>query len=391
MRRSRLTLIVSAVWLAGFAGAAAILIAFGLGPLQALDVLALLVATGASCLWLGRRADEAAGRELVALAAAAGVRLADEAEEAATVQQVIAALARRMERMSPLKAAFGALEAPALVAAADGRLLAVTSGLGQLVPGAVEGKKAAIGLSPAEGAPPERVTLAGRHFEAVRRPAGAGRVLVELQPAAALIAEDDLLTFAGALASGRTGFRFDAASVAASAPLADLNAILELIDDAAIGMARLAWGAPLDPLLLESEDGLAPLLRRLHGVVATLRRERDARRAAHQAAGERLAEAGAAHESAAAELAVLAEAAGEGLTEFATLAAGLDLEVPQAAALAETLEALEGHLRNLSNAAAMIATAVETAAAAVADAGAGLEAADDEGARPLLMPPRAAA
>ncbi len=70
----------------------------------------------------------------------------------------------------------------------------------------------------------------GSAASATRRIGGrqaAGRVVVELRPAGAFIADDDLDAFASALAGGQTSFRFDEKALQASPALRALGDGLE--------------------------------------------------------------------------------------------------------------------------------------------------------------------
>ena len=178
--------------------------------LTLLDALVLMVGWGRHGLsrrWADRRASD----ELAALAQAVGVERDPTTGEALTLELVIGALVGRMERMSPLKSAFAEIAAPAIAAGEDGKVLAATGGMLALQPDVEGGTVWTVfgaGFAGVVGPEPVLATLAGQHYTCAAQ-AGPGRVLLELQPAGELVAEDDLGAFAEALASGRTGFRFD--------------------------------------------------------------------------------------------------------------------------------------------------------------------------------------
>jgi methyl-accepting chemotaxis protein len=288
MRRLRLAWIVSGIWSAAALVAGLILFGFGVAPLQVFDAIVLLGLAVAAAAYVGWRADQRAGAKLAALAAALAIEPPAAGAEGLTLELVVGALVARLERMSPLRTAFGDLATPAMVATEDGRVLARSAGLLALAPEAAAEAATlesifGAGFRPGEAvAAPVLVTLGGRHFQLWRRAAGPGRMLLELLPAAQLLADDDLGAFGAALARGSTAFRFDAGAVAMAPALGTLNAALELFDAGATAMARLTEGEPVDAAFLDSPVGLAPAFRTLHDAVLAACADRDAAIEAHQ-------------------------------------------------------------------------------------------------------------
>src|SRR5690606_25424276 len=161
-----------------------------------------------------------AAAEITAIAGALVIEATALACNVPSLERGIGALVARMEKMSPLKAAFAHLTSVAAVVNTDVSLVAFTRGFAEMLPHAMPELPPGAVTNQA----PLPVTVGRRHCNLVRRVIGPGRVLIELTPLAQLIADDDLDAFGVAVASGRTGFRFDAGAVAGSAGLATLNA-----------------------------------------------------------------------------------------------------------------------------------------------------------------------
>lgn len=185
MRRSRLALIANGIWACAAVAAVLVLAVFGVRALTLLDALVLMVMAGSATAYLGRWADHKASDELATLAQVVGVERDPSTGEVLTLELVVGALVSRMERMSPLKSAFAEIAAPAFVAGEDGQILAATGGMLALQPD-VEGGTVwtvfGLGFAGVVGPEPVLATLAGQHFNVLRRMAGPGRVLFELQP-----------------------------------------------------------------------------------------------------------------------------------------------------------------------------------------------------------------
>ena len=108
-----------------------------------------------------------------------------------------------------------------------------------------------------------------------RRAAGGGRFVVELKPAGAFIADDDLDAFAAALAGGQTSFRFDDKALLASPALRALGDGLEALDLGIEALNRLVAGEKLTPAMRNANAGISPQVRELSDLVAALAEERD--------------------------------------------------------------------------------------------------------------------
>jgi len=278
MRRTRVALIVDLVWLAGTVLAGAGLWLFGAsGPGLAIAGLALAAAFVLS-LVIARAIEREVQVKLAALGRAVGAGGGSGAPEAVSVEAIIANLAGRLERAHPFKAAFAALERPAVVVAAGGEILGATRGLGDLRPDALEGADVALllGESYAAGGlrADELIGLGAARYMARPHMVGNGRQLIEFVPAGAYIADDDLDAFATALAGGQTGFRFEAQARAASPALRALEAGLEALDPGVAALDRLAAGEAPGAALCEGNAGIAPKVRALADFIAVLDDER---------------------------------------------------------------------------------------------------------------------
>ena len=277
MRRTRLALLSSLGWLVAAALALALVAAFGSTP-WVMGAAAVPLAGGlAFSLWLGGRSEAAFEARLEKLGQAVGL----DGSESKSIEAIVASLCGRLDRAHAVKAAFGGLKQPAAVVSRQGEIVAVTAGLMELRPQAVEGGTLdAIfgdGFLAAGGglAEEELVVVNDERFYANPRPSGGGRVALELIPAGHYISEDDLDAFATALAGGHTSFRFDPIAVGRSAVLARLEAAFEDFDIGARALTQLLSGEPLDPAFLASNAGFAPQVRELRDTLRILADERD--------------------------------------------------------------------------------------------------------------------
>lgn len=277
MRHLRLALVSSLSWIAAASLAAAALALWGLSGLSLGLAGAALLAGLAASLLLARRADDAEADRLAALGHAVGLR---NAEDMLSVESIVARLCLRLERANQFKAGFAALQQPAALVSPEGEILGATQGLVQAEPLADEGGSLDALFGPnylRQGgmAPESLAMLGGRRYAARHTPLAGNRSLLELQPAGHYIADDDLDAFAGALAQGKTGFRFDAWSVQRSPALQALTEALVTFDKAARALRQLMAGEDLDAEFLVGMSGIAPLVRELHELVAALAEDRD--------------------------------------------------------------------------------------------------------------------
>ncbi|MDB5560610.1 MAG: hypothetical protein JWN11_28 [Hyphomicrobiales bacterium] len=273
MRRTRLALVVSAVWLAALAAAGCACALLGSGSVTlGLAALSACVATAVT-FWLARKGDRDADERLALLAQAVGVKTG----ESRSIEAIVSALAQRLERTNQFKLAFALLERPALIATTGGEILGVTQGLAALDPRIAEGQAVEnlFGHNMLAGAEAQPMLLAGRRFVLQRRMVGQARLLLELVPAGHFVGDDLLEAFTGAIAGGQTGFRFDNKATQNSAVLRAFNHSLELFDAAAQGIDQLCAGGGIDNAIIESNSGLGPQLRGLNEAFGTLIAERD--------------------------------------------------------------------------------------------------------------------
>ncbi|HHY50267.1 MAG TPA: hypothetical protein GYA10_11025, partial [Alphaproteobacteria bacterium] len=277
MRRTRLTLLVSAIWLVAALLACGILTAGLPAPPAFVMAGAALATAFAGSLLLGRRADAAFAATLGKLGQAVGLK----DRESRSVEAIVANLCARLERAHQFKAAFTGLRRPAVLLSAEGEILGASAGLQELAPAAVEGATADAlfgeGYLAGGGGVAEEglVTVGGDRFETRRRSAGQGRTVLELIPAGHYIADDDLDAFAAALAGGHTSFRFDPAAVQRSVALRTLENAFARFDEGARALAQLLAGEDLDPVFLRSNSGFAPQVRALNDTLKLLIDERD--------------------------------------------------------------------------------------------------------------------
>jgi methyl-accepting chemotaxis protein len=281
MRRTRVALIVNALWLVAFVAAGSCLWAFGINWLT----VAVAVVAGVAAIALGTVIAGAVEHDvqikLAQLGKAVGVANGRDLRDGMSIEAIVANLAGRLERASQFKAAVAGLAEPVAVVSADGEIIGASWGLTAIEPRAVEGASVDVlfgqGYFSEGGGMAEEslLRIAGVRYAAQRRAAGAGRFVVELKPAGAFIADDDLDAFAAALAGGQTSFRFDEKALQASPALRALGDGLEALDLGVEALTRLASGEKLTPAMRNANSGIAPQVRELSDLVAALSEERD--------------------------------------------------------------------------------------------------------------------
>lgn len=232
-RGFKLVLGASAFWLLAAILAIGLFLALGPGPgwFAALGSLAGLALAGS--LIAGALVDRRERRDLIAMAQAAG--LTDRPGDALSIDQIMQRLGARLDRAHHFRAAIGALDCLALVADADGTILAISQGIEKLAPGVHEGQSldALFGANylAGGGAPEEGlVLLGGRRLSLYRHALPSGRYALELRPAGCHIGDDDFDALVGALALGQTSFRFEADAAATNPALDALNGAFERFD-----------------------------------------------------------------------------------------------------------------------------------------------------------------
>lgn len=281
MRRTRVALIVNVLWLAAFGIAGACLFVYGINWLT----IGVAVAAGAVAFGFGAAIASAIEADvelkLAQLGKAVGVANGRDQRDGMSVEAIVANLAGRLERASQFKAALSGLAEPVAVLAADGEILGSSWGLTAIEPRAVEGASVDVlfgqGYFSEGGGVAEESLLRidGVRYAAQSRAVGSGRFVVELKPAGAFIADDDLDAFASALAGGQTSFRFDETALQASPALRALGDGLETLDLGVQALNRLAAGEQLTQAMRSANAGIAPQVRDLSDLVAALTEERD--------------------------------------------------------------------------------------------------------------------
>ncbi|HEV7276034.1 MAG TPA: methyl-accepting chemotaxis protein [Devosiaceae bacterium] len=363
MNRRGDTLRANLCWLLALALAAAGLLGFGATP-AGLAVLAAsgLAGVGAS-LWIGRAAALQFDGKLRKLGQAVGLDDAD----GASIEAIVGSLCARLERANQFKNAFGGLRQPAALLGADGTILGATAGLLTIQPQAVEGQSldALYGegfLACGGGVAEEGLLVAGsRRYEARRHAAGGQRTLLELTPAGSFIADDDLDAFAAALATGQTGFRFDADALDGSAPLQALQEGLEAIDEGVRALAQILAGEAPEPAYLASGTGLAPQVQQLFDTLGLLRDQRDEEAAFRELLERKIEAVLAAVDRYREAVAGMAELADESRSGMAAVQTSIDAGTARLRAV----RAVENEATVLAADAGMVAQRAQMAAAEV--------------------------
>jgi methyl-accepting chemotaxis protein len=271
VRRVSVALIANLSWLA-----AAILAAGGfllLGVTAVTLVVAVLLALGAFgvSIIVGLNADSRFRTRLGSFGEALGLK----ADEAVSVDAIVASLCQRLDRAHQFKAAFQLLQRPAVIVSPDGQVTGFTAGAEALEHGLAEGAPASDLLGDdyaADGA----IVSAGRvRLITQTHELSGGRAMIELLPAGHYIADDDFDAFVTALANGRTGFRFDQWGMEHSAPLKALGHALESVDRPMRALQQLLEGHEVDGALLAGPGALALQVRQFRDAVEEVVAERD--------------------------------------------------------------------------------------------------------------------
>lgn len=277
-----MALIVNLCWLAAMIVAAGCFALFGPGLPTLVISCSAIVAAASVGLILGYRSDRSHEARLAAIGEAVGVRDA----EALSTEAIVANLCARLDRAYNFKSAFAGLRQPAALVGSDGEILGVSNGLVLVEPAAEEGGIISDILGGrvllADMAAESIVTIGDHRFLAERRILGGGREMLEFTPAGHHIADDDLDAFVGALAAGRTGFRFDEWGMQHSPALKALGGALENFDRSVKAIGQLLRGEQVDAMLLMGAAGLAPELREFEQQLGALLNERDEAHAARQ-------------------------------------------------------------------------------------------------------------
>lgn len=293
----------------------------------------------AALLALGTLAGIVVALVAVALATLVNVALWRRAGLAAAAERARRdeVLAGAQRRAAALEAGFAAIGQPCLITDADGIIVAVSGGLSAIEPTFVPGARAGT-LVGARGL----VTVGGKRFEAHSFAAGAQQT-VELRPAGAFIADDDLDAFSQALIGGQTGFRFQAGAVKRSPALAALNEGLEAIDRGVTGISRLLTGEDIGPR--RGNGGLDALANGVRDAILMLDGAREEEAQAREMAEAKLQKIGQlveAYQAQAQRLAAVAtDARGDAGKARASVAAGREA-VARAQSTGSDVRALAG-------------------------------------------------
>lgn len=278
MRRTRVALIINVLWLAAFAVAVGGILTYGINVLTVGSAFAAAALALGFATLIAQNTEQTVQFKLSQLGKAVGVA---NGTEPIGVEAIVANLAGRLERASQFKAAVAGLIEPVAVVSADGEIIGASWGLNLIEPRATEGASVDVlfgpgYLSEGGGVPEESLLkIGGVRYAAQRRSAGAGRYVVELKPAGAFIADDDLDAFASALAGGQTSFRFPDKALEQSPALRTLGNALEAMDLGIEGLNRLVTGEALSPVMRNANAGISPQVRELADLVAALTEERD--------------------------------------------------------------------------------------------------------------------
>jgi methyl-accepting chemotaxis protein len=281
MRRTRVALIVNFLWLVAFAAAGGALYAFGISLLSVgIAFVAAAAALGFSTV-IAQNLEHDVQLKLAQLGKAVGVANGRDLRDGMSIEAIVANLAGRLERASQFKTALAGLAEPVAMVSAEGEIIGASWGLSTIEPRAIEGASVDVlfgqgYLNEGGGVAEESlVRIGGVRYAAHRRAAGAGRFVVELKPAGAFIADDDLDAFASALAGGQTSFRFDEKALMASPALRVLSDGIETLDLGVQALNRLAAGETLTHAMRNANAGIAPQVRDLSDLIAALTEERD--------------------------------------------------------------------------------------------------------------------
>jgi methyl-accepting chemotaxis protein len=294
MPNLRLALVIAGLWLVGIALAGGLLAVLGAGLAWQGSVVGMVIAIVAGTLFIATQRDRRDSATLAAVALAAG--LCEQPQDVLTIAGIVGRLGKRLEKAHHFKSAVTALQQPVLVVDDKGLILAASAGASALIKGTIEGATLDVlfgaGYLAAGGGAAEEamVTLGGGRFTARRRSVAAGRYLLELVPAGSYIEDDDLDAFAGALAGGQTGFRFEARAAAAHSALGALNSGLAALD---AGLRQLEGVAAGGGDLPDALDGpLGSLAMRLHDFTAAMIEQIEDERDARASLEDRLAKVG---------------------------------------------------------------------------------------------------
>ena len=294
MPNLRLALIANGPWLGAIALSAGLLPALGPGLPWLFSLAGLMLGALAVVLALVIKHSREDSRTLVKLAHAAG--LSEGADDALSIDIIIAGLGKRLEKAQHFRSAIATLQQPVVVVDDRGAILAASVGLARLAKDATAGATLDALFGPgylaAGGGAPEMgmVTLGNARFTVERHSLAMGWYLLEFLPAGLYIEDDDLDAFAAALAGGQTGFRFAADMMGSHPVLAALNRGMAAIDE---GLRQLEGVAAGGGELPDALDGpLGALAVRLDDFTRAVAEQLDVERGLRRGLEQRLAMVG---------------------------------------------------------------------------------------------------
>ena len=159
MRRTRLALYLSLIWIAAAIAVAAAIALLGLTPPGIGCASVFLLLGLAAALRVGVVAEAQFAARLGQLGKAVGLA----GSESQSVEAIVGNLVGRLDRAHQFKAAFAGMERPAVLLSPQGDIIGASEGLLALQPGAVEGATADAlfgdGFLDGGGGMPEEVLL----------------------------------------------------------------------------------------------------------------------------------------------------------------------------------------------------------------------------------------
>lgn len=278
MRRTRLSWLLTPVWIS--CGGLAVLAATSLapGPILYLTLGALILGPALAGHFIASAADRREKEALSALGEATGIGAIGKLEPIVHMGTIVANLCARLERARLYQTAFEQLGQPALMAEKDGTIVKMSAGLVLRAPACAEkdSVRALLGADVPRSDGPEktRVHLAGYDWQAVSVPLGQERWLIAFERPGVTIAQGDWHAMTEALAGGETGFRFGAAALAGNPDLEAVNLGFAALDDSAHALAVLARDGEA-AAITPANGGLAPHISALTHTVTELARARD--------------------------------------------------------------------------------------------------------------------
>lgn len=227
-RFQRLALTTSGMWLTGGTLTAGLFVAMGPGSLWLGTVGATAALCVAGSVFLARGLERASRRDLAQLGQSVG--LSERPDELDTVALMTARLAQRVDSSHSFQQALVHLESAVLLVDALGKVTTLSRGLRQLAPSVRIGESVEKALGQGIWTQ-SSLMVGGIRVNSVRYSLPSGGYALELRPAGQFVQDDDLDALAGALATGHTGFRFDATSAQHAPGLTAINEALGMLED----------------------------------------------------------------------------------------------------------------------------------------------------------------